>query len=263
MSRDLPAIITAGGAGTRFAEFSRILPKELLPVGDRPAITWVIAECLGAGATEAIVVTRPGDTTIPRLAHWLRRERGWPVTAVPEDITPGYGNAVPLLTLRQRLAKAPTFLVAFGDDVLLGEPRPGHNLTAMAQQVHAGADAAIAAQLVPRQRIPAVGIIDPRPDNSALVARIRQRPPADTVAEPLAVVSRLVLRPTILDRLVPAPEARGEVDLGIAVGELARTGDVGLHRLAGTWVTVGDPGSYHAANTAFWHLHHNHPVPTA
>ncbi|MCR6488351.1 sugar phosphate nucleotidyltransferase [Amycolatopsis sp. OK19-0408] len=263
MTHTLPAVITAGGAGTRFAEFTQILPKEVLPVGGRPAITWVIAECLGAGATEAIVVTRPGDTAIPALAQRLHREHGWPVTTVPEDVEPGYGNAVPLLTLRERLAEATTFLVAFGDDVLLGEPSPGHNLAAMARQVRAGADAAIAAQLVPRDRIPAVGIIDPRPDNASLVAQIRQRPPADTVGEPLAVVSRLVLRPTILDRLVPTAHARGEIDLGIAVGQLAHTGEVGLHRLTATWVTVGDARSYHAANTAFWNLHTTSPALTA
>jgi UTP--glucose-1-phosphate uridylyltransferase len=254
----LPAVVTAGGHGTRFAEVSRVVPKELLPVGDRPALLWVIAECLGAGATEVLVVTRPGDTTIPALAAHLRDGRGWPVTAVPEDTSPGYGNAVPLLTVRERLDNAPRFLVAFGDDVLLREPRAGHNLAAMLHQLDAGAEAAIAAQPVPRERIPHVGIIEPRPGRSSLVGRIRQRPPAAEVGEPLAVVSRLVLRPSILDRLVPAEQARGEVDLGIAVGELAAVADTALHRIAGTWVTVGDPRSYHQANSIYW----DHTPPT-
>lgn len=86
------------------------------------------------------------------------------------------------------------------------------------------------------------------------IAGIRQRPDPATVAEPLVVVSRLVLRPPILKRLIARPEADGEVDLGLAVGDLAPVGNVRVHRLAGGWVTVGEPHRY-ADALRRWHDH--------
>ncbi|MGL5866773.1 MAG: hypothetical protein ACRCYX_13060 [Dermatophilaceae bacterium] len=81
---------------------------------------------------------------------------------------------------------------------------------------------------------------------------IRQRPDPATVHEPLAVVSRLILRPSIFDLLGPTEHARGEVDLGVAVGKLARIADVRVHRITGRWVTVGEPRRYLDALQAYW-----------
>lgn len=94
-----PAIVTAAGHGSRFRPFTTIVPKEMLPIGPRPAVGHVIDECLAAGAD---------------------------LHAATEDLTHGYGNAAPVLTLRDYLAGCETFVVAFGDDILLGgRRRPG------------------------------------------------------------------------------------------------------------------------------------------
>lgn len=58
------------------------------------------------------------------------------------------------------------------------------------------------------------------------------------------MVSRLVLRPSILDRLVSTDLARGEVGLGVTLGHLAIKAHVAVHRISGEWVTVGDPDNY-------------------
>ncbi|MGW0885398.1 hypothetical protein [Streptomyces sp. NPDC002671] len=159
----------------------------------------------------------------------------------------GYLDAAPLLTLVRVLAGCELFLVAFGDDVLL-EDTPGGELAAMHCVAHEdGADAVIAAQPVTREEIASFGVVEPTTPGGERVAIIRQRPDAATVDEPLAVVSRLVLRPPILTGLAARPEARGEVDLGLAVGDLARAGDVRVHRLAAQWMTVGEPHRYSQA----------------
>ncbi|MBB5921431.1 UTP-glucose-1-phosphate uridylyltransferase [Actinoalloteichus hoggarensis] len=170
--------------------------------------------------------------------------------AVAEDLGHGYGNGTPLLTVRDRLAAEESFGVAFGDDVLLG----GYDLAAMHNLAASGADAVIAAQLVTHADIASFGVVDIHPDDPDRVIGIRQRPDPATVAEPLAVVSRLVLRPSIFDLLVPAERARGELDLGVAVGELARTADVRVHRITGRWVTVGEPRRYLEALQTYWQL---------
>ncbi len=243
------AVVTAAGHATRFRPFSAIVPKEMLPVGHRPALDHVIAECMGAGASTVIVATRPDDFVVPAYLDMLRSD-GSPVEAIAEDLRHGYGNGTPLLTLRNRLDAVESFGVAFGDDVLLG----GGDLAAMRDMASTGVDAVIAAQLVDHADIASFGVVDTHPDDPDRVIGIRQRPDPATVAEPLAVVSRLILRPSIFDLLVPTERARGEVDLGVAVGELARIADVRVHRITGRWVTVGDPRRYLEALQTYWQL---------
>jgi UTP--glucose-1-phosphate uridylyltransferase len=246
----LLAVVTAAGSGTRFRPFTAHVPKEMLPIGATPAVELVIAECLGAGATDVVVVTRPDDTVVTAHTADLRAQ-GWPVRTVPEELDHGYGNATPLLTLRDELADHDLFLVAFGDDVLLAEPHPGANLAAM-RHLTCTASAALAVMPIPREQAGAFGIVDVQPDDPTRMRSLRQRPDPATVTDPLAVVSRLVLCPDILDTLAPTPDAGGEVDLGVAVGHLAATSPVAVHRVLGKWVTVGDPRRYFDALATYW-----------
>ncbi|MGP4018803.1 sugar phosphate nucleotidyltransferase [Saccharopolyspora sp. 5N708] len=256
-----PAVVTAAGAATRFQPFSSTVPKEMLPLGHIPAVEHVIVECLAAGASEVIVVTRPGDHIIPMHVRGLRAD-GLPVETVEEDLSHGYGNATPLLTVRDRLAACETFTVAFGDDVLLGEQPQGRNLATMREQMRPGTEAVIAAQRIDPNDTRSFGILDTDPDQVQRVIGIRQRPDPETVDEPLAVVSRLILRPSILDRLRPTELARGEVDLGVAAGQLATEARVAVHGIAGHWVTVGDPRHYLDALHTYWNLNTREPATT-
>jgi len=156
--------------------------------------------------------------------------------------------------LRERLGACDLFLVAFGDDVLLPSCTAGCDLQAMRRLAEHGADAVIAAQRVQVEQSGSFGIIDTAVEDGDLITGIRQRPDPASVMEPLAVVSRLLLRPSILPLLRATEEARGEVDLGIATARLARTGVVRVHRLESAWVTVGDPRSYHHALDTYWSL---------
>src|SRR5262249_7811896 len=158
------------GHATRFRPFSKVVPKEMLPLGHRPAIDHVIAECVGAGAATVIVATRPGDLVVPAYLDVLSDD-GMPVEAVAEDLRHGYGNGTPLLPLRNRLSGQELFGVAFGDDVILG----GQDLAAMRGTASSGADAVIAAQLVDRADIGSFGVVDTDPDDPDRVIGIRQR----------------------------------------------------------------------------------------
>lgn len=121
------AVVTAAGHATRFRPFSTIIPKEMLPIGYRPALEHVITECVDAGATTVIVATRPGDLIVSSYLELLRRD-GVPVEAVTEDLGHGYGNGAPLLTLRDRLASQETFGIALGDLARIAEVRV-HQIT--------------------------------------------------------------------------------------------------------------------------------------
>jgi UTP--glucose-1-phosphate uridylyltransferase len=108
----------------------------MLSVGGTPALGHVIAECTAAGADRAYVVTRPGDLVIPAYVRLLQDD-GCPAVCVPEDLSCGYGNAAPLLTLRPVLEACATFMV-------VGGPAPGTDLAAMRQAAERGASAVIA-----------------------------------------------------------------------------------------------------------------------
>jgi UTP--glucose-1-phosphate uridylyltransferase len=123
-----------------------------------------------------------------------------------------------------------------------------------------GADAVLAVQHVSRADIASFGVVDTRPGDPSRVAGIRQRPDPATVTEPLALVSRLILRPPVLGLLAPAAQAGGETDLGTAVGLLAQAADVRVHRITGTWVTVGDPRRYLDALRTYWALQPGSPA---
>jgi UTP--glucose-1-phosphate uridylyltransferase len=243
------AVVTAAGQATRFRPFSTVVPKEMLPLGHKPAVEHVIDECIGAGAGRVIVVTRPGDPIVPAYIASLRHN-GTPVEAVVEDLRHGYGNGTPLLTMQHQLQQCELFGVAFGDDLLLTNA----DLAAMHELAVTGAEAVIAAQVIDVADIGSFGVVDVHPDDPSRVTGIRQRPDPTTVGEPLAVVSRLILRPSIFELLAPTDLARGEVDLGIAVGRLAALADVRVHRITGHWVTVGEPRRYLDALRTYWLL---------
>ncbi|GDY29750.1 sugar phosphate nucleotidyltransferase [Gandjariella thermophila] len=247
--RGWTAVVTAAGQATRFRPFSTVVPKEMLPLGDTPAVEHVIDECLRAGATRVLVATRPDDTVVPAYVEVLR-QKGRPVDAVAEDLGHGYGNGTPLLTIREQLQRHELFGVAFGDDVVLG----GADLAAMYELAVTDAEAVIAAQVINREDVGSFGVVDVAPGDPSRVTGIRQRPDPATVREPLAVVSRLILRPSIFDMLRPTDLARGEVDLGVAVGRLAERADVRVHRITGHWITVGDPRRYLDALRTYWRL---------
>ncbi|MDQ1246411.1 MAG: UTP--glucose-phosphate uridylyltransferase [Actinomycetota bacterium] len=245
-----PAVITAAGHATRFAPFSRYCAKEMLPLGCEPALGHVIGECLAAGADPVYVITRPDDTQVGAYCADLHR-RGLPVTAIPEDTSHGYGNAAGLLTVADRLREHDTFLVAFGDDLLLTDT-PGRDLATMRCHAQDTGASVIAAQLVPHHDIGGFGVLDTTGPGTDRVIGIRQRPHPDTVAEPLALVSRLALHPDILTLLRPRKDARDEIDLGLAADELSRVTPVEAHRLRAKWVTVGAPEQFHHALNAYW-----------
>jgi UTP--glucose-1-phosphate uridylyltransferase len=248
-----PAVVTAGGHGTRFRPFTSVVPKEMLPIGSKPALGHVVDECTCAGSGRVFVVARPGDSVVPDYVRRLQVD-GAPVEVVTEDVRQGYGNAAPLLTLRRRLAGVGYFAVAFGDDVLVSAGDTSRDLAAMYELARTGADAIVAAQVVSLADIKSFGVVDLVPGRRDRVAGIRQRPDPSTVVEPLALVSRLVLRPQILDLVTRSDAARGEVDLGTAVGVLAAAADVRVHRLESEWITVGDPRRYFDGLTRYWRL---------
>ena len=223
------AVIPAAGLGTRFLPVTRSVPKELLPILDRPMLQYVVEEAAEAGITDVIVVTSPGKEGIaeyflprPDLEARLAGDpallekvssgaRLADVSFVIQEEPLGLGHAV--LTARDAVGGEP-FAVILPDDIV--EHTPG----VLSQMIAATADdedaASVAVERVPWEIVHNYGVVDTEPDGERLhrVNGLVEKPPPGTAPSNLSIVGRYLLPPQIFDCLERTPPgARGEIQL--------------------------------------------------
>ena len=162
----MKALIPAAGHGTRFLPVTRVVPKEMLPVGSKPAIQLIVEEALAAGADEVVIVTSPEKEIIkryfdgdPDLAGRIR----WAYQTEQK----GLGHAV--LQAAEALAdETDPVLVLLGDALVSGEA-PSAAMAAISR-AHNGASV-VGLERVPRERISRYGIVAGTPASSAKRAK--------------------------------------------------------------------------------------------
>lgn len=142
MAKIRKAVIPAAGFGTRFLPQTKAMPKEMLPIVDKPVIQYVVEELVGAGITDIILVTGYHKRTIEDhfdaanldLLENLRMggEKKKPLLEQVEEISSlanfiyvrqkgPYGNGTPLMNVRHLIGNEP-FIYAFSDDFIVAEP---------------------------------------------------------------------------------------------------------------------------------------------
>lgn len=263
MTGRLPVIIAAAGRGTRFLPSTKVTPKELLPLFDRPVIHHLLDEVAAAGLTEVVIVARP-DTVRP-LRAYLSRDPVWDgflagqgkedllrplyglldglhLSIVPQPPDLPYGSATPLLAVHSLLTEPCVYLYA--DDVIL-DPAPGQSLRALLDTYQAsGAAAVVGACRVPRDRISQLGSIAYHPGGQWQVQHIVEKPQPEQAPSEYTPIGRMVLGPAILpvlerQRRELAPGR--ELWMTEAVSTLAGLAPVLAPPVAGRWLTTGDP----------------------
>jgi UTP--glucose-1-phosphate uridylyltransferase len=231
------AVIPAAGLGTRFLPVTKSMPKEMLPVVDKPSIQYVVEEAVAAGLTDVLIITGRGKGAIEdhfdrsvELEHALEQSGKLDVLeqvrAVHElaDIhyirqrNPlGLGHAVSVA--RDHIGDDP-FVVILGDDIMID----GGTLLRSMIDVHEREHASVLALLaVAPDEISAYGCAEGEEVGESLV-RVRgvvEKPPAAEAKSNLAVIGRYVFTPGIfdaLDRITPG--VGGELQLTDAIGLL-------------------------------------------
>lgn len=219
------AVFPVAGFGTRFLPASKAIPKELLPLVDKPAVQYVVEEAVAAGFTTAVFVTAEGKSAIEdhfdrnlRLEAFLE-QRG---KADLLELVRSVGSMIEVVAVRQKealglghavLQAAPVlgrepFAVMLGDDVIVGEKPAIRRLA----DLHAATGAPVIAVMeVPREEIRHYGcvageLVEPG------VWRIRdlvEKPAPDRAPSNLAIIGRYVLTPFVLDELADTPPDRG------------------------------------------------------
>jgi UTP--glucose-1-phosphate uridylyltransferase len=224
------AVIPAAGLGTRFLPVTKSVPKELLPILEKPMLQYVVEEAAEAGIQQVIVVTAPGKESVatyfqpqPELERHLAAsgavellERVRHATSlvqtsiVIQDKPLGLGHAV--LMAREAVAGEP-FVVILPDDIVVHSPGVVAQMKAVAQKTGAGV---VAVEQVPREVIDKYGVVDAA-EVEERVFRIHgmvEKPSREQAPSNLAVVGRYVLPPEIFECLErTGPGAKGEIQL--------------------------------------------------
>ena len=250
-------LIAAGGSAQRFGSYSLTLPKEMLPIGGIPVIEYSIRECLNAGVTRIIIVTRSNNTVIKQhlqvsdefkesIVEEFTDKPTVQINIIPEDSRLKYGNAAPLLTVRQLLINQ-TFYVLFADDVIFGK-NALEELEQMHNKMKKKLVSIVGFQEVPISEVHNYGNIEVNEQNE--IIKLRQKPHENIISNKV-VVSRLLLNGNIYKYI--REENGKELDLGEALKRqlTSNRNEVYACHLSGTWACVDTPEKYLEAQKIF------------
>lgn len=258
-SRVRKAVFPVAGLGTRFLPATKTVPKEMLPVVDRPLIQYAVDEAIEAGCDTLIFVTNRYKHAVAdyfdkayELEQKLEKAGKTELLALVRDVLPrhvravfvtqsealGLGHAV--LCARPVIGDEP-FAVVLPDDLIWN--RQGHGaLRQMTDLCAASGASVVAVQDVPRAQTGSYGIVA-TDDFDGRAGRIRamvEKPRPDQAPSTLAVVGRYVLSPKIFDLLEhQSPGKGGEIQLTDAIAALLTDETVLGYRFQGTRFDCG------------------------
>lgn len=252
------AVIPAAGLGTRFLPVTKSVPKELLPILDRPMLQYVVEEAAEAGIEEVIVVTARGKESIaayfqpqPSLEQHLA-ESGSPdlaekvhqastlaeVSFVIQEQPLGLGHAV--LTARDAVGDEP-FAVILPDDIIYHSPGALTQMLEVSQRFNAGV---VAVEPTPWERVHNYGVIDAtqKADRVHQVHRLVEKPPREEAPSNLTVVGRYLLPPEVFQCLERTPPgAKNEIQLTDGMALLMESQELYAYEFLGVRYDGGTP----------------------
>jgi len=264
------AVFPVGGLGTRFLPATKAMPKEMLPVVDKPLIQYAVEEARAAGIEEVIFVTGRGKSSIEdhfdfaselesvlesrakvsELAE-LRSIPGPPgaVAYTRQQEPMGLGHAV---WCARNLVGDEPFAVLLADDLVkAGKPCLQQMVEAYAQ---VGGNI-IAAMTVPREHTSRYGIISPGKTSGARLTEVMglvEKPKAEVAPSTLAVIGRYILQPEVMGILDTQPKgAGGEIQLTDAMAQLIGRQPFHAFAFEGERFDCGDKAGHVMANIAF------------
>lgn len=266
----MKAVIPVAGLGTRMLPMTKAIPKEMLPLVDKPLIQYIVKECVAAGIKEIVLVTHSSKNAIENhfdtsfeleatLEKRVKRKLLDEVRSIcPEDVTimhvrqgeaKGLGHAV---LCAQPIVGDNDFVVVL-PDVILDEytaDQGNENLAAMLSRFNQTKASQIMLEPVPQQDVCKYGIADIngvplRPGESSAIKHMVEKPAIDEAPSNLAVVGRYVLSKNIWPLLRKTPVgAGGEIQLTDAIDMLMEQETVEAFHMSGRSHDCGDKLGY-------------------
>jgi len=252
MSRIRKAVFPVAGLGTRFLPATKTVPKEMLPIVDRPLIQYAVDEAIKTNCDTLVFVTNRYKHAVAdyfdkayELEQKLEKSGKSELLALIRDVLPKHVRAV-FVTQAEALGLGHAVLCAkpvIGDepfavllpDDLIWNRGPGA-LRQMADIAEARGASVIAVQDVPREQTASYGIFDTggEPGNPAAIIGMVEKPHPEVAPSTLAVVGRYVLSPRVFDHLEQTrPGKGGEIQLTDAIAGLGAASPLLAYRFEG------------------------------
>ena len=264
MKEPTKAIIAAAGLGTRFLPQTKAMPKEMLPIIDRPVIQLIVEEAVSAGVTDIIIVT--GSTKRAIEDHFDRsdelekelRERGKDAKAdeiekianlanfvyVRQKGVPK-GNARPVLNAQHLIDDDEPFFVFFADDFFRSEVPRAQQLLEAHRKTGKSVISLIEVDKKDASKYGMAAIDTQLDDKTYRLAQLVEKPGEENTPSNFASVGGYLLTPNILPIIAQEKvDKNGEITLADSINELAQQDEVYGRFIEGTWHDTGDQLKY-------------------
>lgn len=258
MKKVRKAVIPAAGLGTRVLPATKVMPKEMLPIVDKPAIQYIVEEAAASGIEDILIITNRGkgllEDHFDRAPELERRLAGDPAKEAILNQVVGISKLANIFYVRQKETKGlghaigcarefvgdEPFAVLYGDDVILGEDPACGQLMRAYEQFGSGV---VGVKEVSREAIRKysslkVGHIQ---DNYFRCTDMVEKPQPGQEFSLYSILGRCVLPPEIFDILDNTPPgAGGEIQLTDAMATLARRDGMTAVDFTGTRYDMGN-----------------------
>ena len=268
------AVIPAAGLGTRFLPATKAMPKEMLPIVDKPTIQFIVEEAKKSGIEDILIVTGKNKRSIedhfdsnPELEQDLAKTGKDKLLKLTQDITDlgvnlyftrqphpnGLGDAI--LKARSFVGDEP-FAVMLGDDLMDDKEPLTKQLIDRYDKTHAST---IAVMKVPHEEVSKYGVIEPSDKIEPGLINVKafvEKPDVDKAPSDYAIIGRYLLTPEIFDILAHQKPGRGgEIQLTDAIDTMNKTQRVFAHVFKGERHDVGNKEGYLETSIEYG-LHH-------
>ncbi|MEI6252652.1 MAG: UTP--glucose-1-phosphate uridylyltransferase [Mycobacteriaceae bacterium] len=270
------AVIPAAGIGSRLLPLTKAIPKEMLPVGDKPVIEHTVRELVNSGITDITIVVSGGKSLIQEhfrpntsLVEQLRADgKDAYADAVQEvgelshhghitylDQHGPYGNGTPVLNAARSLGDEPV-LVLWPDDVFVAEVPRAQQLIRAYEQT---SSPVLALMPMPPEQTRRYGVPVVKEDLDDGLLRITgliEKPEPENAPSAYAAIGGYVLTPGVIDELREQTKRwyehrTGEIYLTDAINAYAKSRAVYGQVIQGSWYDTGNPADYLVAQLAF------------
>jgi UTP--glucose-1-phosphate uridylyltransferase len=265
------AIFPVAGLGTRFLPATKSIPKEMLPIVDRPIIQYAVDEAIEAGCDTLIFVTGRSKRAVedyfdgnPELEAELEAKGKFEALELVRNIIPSY---VKVLFVRQprplglghavfcaapMIGEDELFAVLLPDDLIDGYPKGV--LSQMLQSAQLKQASIIAVEEIPSHDVSKYGVVDPISENGPLLKLqgIVEKPSVELAPSTSAVVGRYILHPSVMKTLATQlPGAGGEIQLTDALALQIEQPGLYAYRFGGKRFDCGSKKGFLTANIHF------------
>ena len=259
------AVIPAAGLGTRMLPITKSMPKEMLPIVDRPVIHYVVEEAIKAGIEDILIITGKGKRAIEdyfdrsfELEYYLREKGKLEELKQVEEI----GEMVDIYYVRQKKplglgdailhaekhVNGEPFAVLLGDDIIISQKPAIKQLIEVAEKRNSQV---IGVEKVPKELVSKYGIISGEKVDEDLyrIDDLIEKPSPEEAPSDIAIIGRYVLLPEVFDFIRELPPGKGgEIQLTDALRNMVASYQTLAKMIRGRRYDVGTKLGFVMAN---------------